>query len=1170
MKSRFFSLSLLYLIILVFLVRGSIQVFSDIDSTGLEFPYQDKFIQDSKGRLHIVFEDSGEDIQHATSADNGSTWSSTEILTGTSYIHPSLAVDSNNGLHVVLVDGGPNNIIYINSSNQSTWSTPTIIASTSNLDEPSIAIGPSNELRVCYIDLTQGDLMYIGSDNLGLNWSGAEVNTSAQDRCDIEVDSTGMIHIVAQSDGPDTIYHYNSSNGINWSTTLIDDGTNHRNPTIAIGNNDQIYVAWGENVASSKIWFANSSDKGKSWTTRSIQVNTTSTLNDALYANIVVDASNNLHIFYDLDNNTADYVVGYINSTNEGFSFSSPIILEVARTNPSSENAQLVNVRGSKYPVSNRVSSTLDYIWADTFGTDQVRYNKINLTSPLIADTTPPKIDFGVGTESNNSNFSRDFVFVNVSVTEVNPANITFILYNTTSLVNTTVYSLGDLSSNLSINFTSLAYGYYFYNVSVTDTANNRNQTVTRGINLTNVSLTLGDTTPPVVTINSPSSTNISLSSVTFNVTLNENGTCLFTLDSGINNITMQNNANRNFNYTNSSIADGPYSVRFYCNDTSGNINSTATRGFGIDTTPPTITITSPLNQTYTTSSILFNITLGETGGYARLTLNSGVTNYSMSNLTLAIFNYTNSSIADGSYTVRFYANDSAGNLNSTVTRTFSINTVIPDTTPPLVAIINPQNITYNTQSINFNFSINENGTCVYSLNNGILNYSMAANSSNTGFGSTNNSIADGSYSVWAYCNDTAGNINNSVGVVFSKDASAPQVDFGVGTQDDYANTSGNFIYVNVSVVELNFANITFTLKNDSSIVNITTYSSPVFFVNFTNLAFGNYTYNVSVYDSLLNFNTTLDRRINLSDVPASQNVSGSSGGGLGGGGGLSIPTPVNTSQNSLVLIQPPIEIPIISINQSNKQDILDLEPIYPYIQELFTQARQDILEMRRLEIPVSNVNRLFEEAYDAFLKGDYSLAESKIAEIRGIKQRALIARDKLSGIRKNPVNFLTGAVTTAYNNEDFDFVIKNADISNTSSIMLFFSNLILVLILITFVSRIFVSHYVYSLPTMINKKRKLKQKIFFIRKENKLKINKLNKNIVFLGKKIRKEAKRKLIKIERDRKKFEDKIKVYDRKERGTIRRIDFMFKKKEHPYVEHLRSLKKKKSYLNKFIRR
>ena len=93
------------------------------------------------------------------------------------------------------------------------------------------------------------------------------------------------------------------------------------------------------------------------------------------------------------------------------------------------------------------------------------------------------------------------------------------------------------------------------------------------------------------------------------------------------------------------------------------------------DAGPPNVTINTPLNQTYPTNSITFNITvvddvLVDSCWYS---LNSGVTNYTMTNVS-SEYTDTNSSMTQGSHTVNFYCNDSSNNL-STKQITFSIKT---------------------------------------------------------------------------------------------------------------------------------------------------------------------------------------------------------------------------------------------------------------------------------------------------------------------------------------------------------------------------------------------------------------------------------------------------------------------------------------------------------------
>ncbi len=193
-------------------------------------------------------------------------------------------------------------------------------------------------------------------------------------------------------------------------------------------------------------------------------------------------------------------------------------------------------------------------------------------TRTITIDSTNPLISYGTGTENNGINVSRNWTYTNVSVTETNFANITFVLRNDTATVNTSTYT----TLVLIINWTNLPDANYTYNVSIRDSANNFNSTENRLIRL--------DTTPPVVTINSPAST-LSASSAVFNVTINEDGgSALFSLDGGVVNVSMQKNGNRDFNYTNTSIADGSYTVNFYVNDSLGNLNITASKAFSVST----------------------------------------------------------------------------------------------------------------------------------------------------------------------------------------------------------------------------------------------------------------------------------------------------------------------------------------------------------------------------------------------------------------------------------------------------------------------------------------------------------------------------------------------------------------------------------------------------------
>lgn len=95
-------------------------------------------------------------------------------------------------------------------------------------------------------------------------------------------------------------------------------------------------------------------------------------------------------------------------------------------------------------------------------------------TRDIIVDTTPPALAFVSPTATNNTTILDTYFFVNTTLTEVNPYNITFSLTNATSgsLINNTTY-LTNNATNLSINFSSITYGQYKYNVTSVDLAGN-------------------------------------------------------------------------------------------------------------------------------------------------------------------------------------------------------------------------------------------------------------------------------------------------------------------------------------------------------------------------------------------------------------------------------------------------------------------------------------------------------------------------------------------------------------------------------------------------------------------------------------------------------------------------------------------------------------------------
>lgn len=100
--------------------------------------------------------------------------------------------------------------------------------------------------------------------------------------------------------------------------------------------------------------------------------------------------------------------------------------------------------------------------------------------------------------------------------------------------------------------------------------------------------------------------------------------------------------------------------------DSVGNIGLNDTIYFTVnDTTAPTITVLSPLNTTYSSTTIWFNASASET-------VDTWMIDYNGTNVTLDNINQS-FVLTEGAHNVTFYANDTKGNLGVSETVNFTI-----------------------------------------------------------------------------------------------------------------------------------------------------------------------------------------------------------------------------------------------------------------------------------------------------------------------------------------------------------------------------------------------------------------------------------------------------------------------------------------------------------------
>jgi hypothetical protein len=223
-----------------------------------------------------------------------------------------------------------------------------------------------------------------------------------------------------------------------------------------------------------------------------------------------------------------------------------------------------------------------------------------------------------------------------------------------------------------------------------------------------------------------------------------------YSLD-GASNITISGNT------TLIDLSEGTHSIIVYAEDYFGNTSSSTKVYFTvdtippipIDTTPPNLKLLSPENKTYATSLVPLTFTVNESTSQITYSID-GQTNVAITG------NSTLSGLTDSSHSIVVYANDLNGNTGSSNPIQFTV-----DTTPPRIAILSPQNITYEASDVPLNFTVNEPVLQIaYNLDeHGIVNIS-----GNTSLAA----LPAGLHQIVVYANDTVGNFGSSETVDFS------------------------------------------------------------------------------------------------------------------------------------------------------------------------------------------------------------------------------------------------------------------------------------------------------------------------------------------------------------------------------------------------------------------
>jgi hypothetical protein len=457
-----------------------------------------------------------------------------------------------------------------------------------------------------------------------------------------------------------------------------------------------------------------------------------------------------------------------------------------------------------------------------------VSYNfyQFGTNAPLVTQDSPANT-YVLAQASEEINFiclAFDYAgLTNISLYITNNQNSSFSLNQTSTVSGQTN------SSNWTLN---LAKGNYTWNCLVYDIEGNSDWASNRTL--------VQDVTPPVLNITYPANNTFSNNvNLTINYTVSDTGagvgSCWYSNDTMSINTTLVNCAN----ITGVTWNEGRHNVTIWANDTVGNINNRSVT-FTIDITFPTISITTPTNNTNSASNGLdVNYTASDLNRascwYSNDTMVVNATLSSCANITTVTW-------TEGYHNVTVWVNDSAGNRNSS-----SVSFYI-DSMAPALNITYPANNTFSSNvNLTINYTVSDSGvgvsSCWYS------NDTMTVNATLSNCANITEVVWNiGQHNITIWANDTFGNKNSS-SVRFTIDNTTP----AFNNLTNQTVTYGNAFSYQINATDS--SGISCFTVNDTTNFNI---NCSGYLKNNTFLNMGLYLLSITVNDTANNTNSVL------------------------------------------------------------------------------------------------------------------------------------------------------------------------------------------------------------------------------------------------------------------------------------------------------------------------
>ncbi|MFX1470498.1 MAG: hypothetical protein ACFFB8_17780, partial [Promethearchaeota archaeon] len=256
-----------------------------------------------------------------------------------------------------------------------------------------------------------------------------------------------------------------------------------------------------------------------------------------------------------------------------------------------------------------------------------------------------------------------------------------------------------------------------------------------------------------------------------------------------------------------SNIAEGEFKIQFFAVDKFGHLNDSYTLTLFKDTILPNITIYYPLtNSLYGTTAPDFSIFASKFNlDKVWYTLIGYTEYYLLSEFSGTINQEAWDNFGNGTVTIRFYANDTTGNIKMKEV------IVMKDIYAPHIKVYQPSSIIiWNSPPIinvsAFDSDLDSIWYKIGSMKSNIIN-NMEVQVDNLIW----ENISEGKFYLYIYANDSVNNINDTIFIVLYKDTLAPQIT--INSPFEYQVFENVAPYFNLTIIEDNLDTRWYTLN---------------------------------------------------------------------------------------------------------------------------------------------------------------------------------------------------------------------------------------------------------------------------------------------------------------------------------------------------------------------